>query len=253
MAGAIGGSADKDIAHRDVTPNNFGHSVGRGYLFDFSAGKVLCPLLFQPCLCYQDISAAQAVTPCHPWKAVWPTCILFSQACKFCKVTPAVPSQYCVGMHGVLQLCFCAQDMASNGWQRPRSANSLSSITGTVLWAPLAVLEGEQHSESSMLEGLFISSLSISCNGKLAGRHAMRPSQLKLCARLRRGQLTRLELDELPNIAPHLKPLILPLHDLFYPKALPQGFPLKARTYNTEVTRHMVQALCKSVSFGLDV
>ena len=156
-------------------------------------------------------------------------------------------------MHGVLQLCFCAQDMASNGWQRPRSANSLSSITGTVLWAPLAVLEGEQHSESSMLEGLFISSLSISCNGKLAGRHAMRPSQLKLCARLRRGQLTRPELDELPNIAPHLKPLILPLHDLFYPKALPQGFPLKARTYNTEVTTHMVQALCKSVSFGLVV
>lgn len=183
VASAIGGSAEKDIAHRDVTPINFGHSVGRGYLFDFSAGK----------------------------------------------------------------------DMASNGWRRPRSANSLSSITGTVLWAPLAVLEGEQHSESSMLEGLFISSLSISCNGKLAGRHAMRPSQLKHCARLRRGQLTRLELDEFPNIEPHLKPLILPLHDLFYPKALPQGFPLKARTYNTEVTTQMVQELCKSVSPDLVV
>ncbi|DBB03124.1 TPA: hypothetical protein ACH3X1_013355 [Trebouxia sp. C0004] len=175
VASAIGGSAEKDIAHRDVTPNNFGHSMGRGYLFDFSAGK----------------------------------------------------------------------DMASNGWRRPRSVNSLSGIIGTVLWAPLAVLEGEQHSESNMLEGLFISSLSISCNGKLAGRHAMRPSQLKHCARLRRGQLTRLELDEFPNIAPHLKPLILPLHDLFYPKALPQGFPLKARTYNTEVTTQMVQELCK--------
>ena len=158
----------------------------------------------------------------------------------------------CMHVRSVASM-FCVQDMASNGWQRPRSANSLSSITGTILWAPLAVLEGEQHSESSMLEGLFISSLSISCSGKLAGRHAMRPSQLKLCARLRRGQLTRLELDELPNIAPHLKPLILPLHDLFYPKALPQGFPLKARTYNTKVTTQMVQELCKSVSHDLVV
>ena len=49
-----------------------------------------------------------------------------------------------------------------------------------------------------MLEGLFISSLSISCNDKLAGRQAMRPSQLNVCASLRRGQLTKPELEELP-------------------------------------------------------
>ncbi len=156
-------------------------------------------------------------------------------------------------MYGILQRASPSQDMTSNGWKRPRSASSLSSITGTVLWAPLSVLEGGQHSESSMLEGLFISSLSISCSEKLAGRHAMRPTQLKNCALLRRGQLTKPELDELPNIAPNLKPLILLLHDLFYPMALPQGFPLKARTYNSEVTAQMVQELCKTVSLDLIV
>ena len=41
VASAIGGSAFRDIAHRDVTPNNFGHSGGRGFLYDFSASKVL--------------------------------------------------------------------------------------------------------------------------------------------------------------------------------------------------------------------
>lgn len=143
--------------------------------------------------------------------------------------------------------------MAHNGWKRPRSASSLSSITGTVLWAPLSVLEGEQHSESSMLEGLFISSLSISCNDKLAGRQAMRPSQLNICASLRRGQLTKPELEELPNIARDLKPLILPLHELFYPKAPEQDFPFKARLYNTQVTTQMVQELCKSVNRNLVV
>ncbi len=118
---------------------------------------------------------------------------------------------------------------------------------------PLSVLEGEQHSESSMLEGLFISSLIISCNDKLAGRQAMRPSQLNFCASLRRGQLTKPELEELPNTAQDLKPLILPLHELFYPKAPEQGFPSKARLYNTQVTTEMVQLLCKSVNRNLVV
>ena len=40
VASGIGNAAKKDIAHRDVTPNNFGHWEGRGYLFDFSAAKV---------------------------------------------------------------------------------------------------------------------------------------------------------------------------------------------------------------------
>ena len=40
IATAIEGSAKADIAHRDLTPNNFGHIEGRGLLYDFSAGKV---------------------------------------------------------------------------------------------------------------------------------------------------------------------------------------------------------------------
>ena len=40
IASAIGNAAKMDIAHRDITPNNFGHWQGRGFLFDFSAAKV---------------------------------------------------------------------------------------------------------------------------------------------------------------------------------------------------------------------
>ena len=40
IAGGIGNAAKEDIAHRDVTPNNFGHWQGRGYLYDFSVAKV---------------------------------------------------------------------------------------------------------------------------------------------------------------------------------------------------------------------
>ena len=47
------------------------------------------------------------------------------------------------------------QDMAGM-WDRPRSAGTPNGITGTVLWAPLSVLEGGQHSISSMLEGLLV-------------------------------------------------------------------------------------------------
>lgn len=41
VASGIGIAAEKDIAHRDVTPNNFGHWNGRGYLYDFSVAKVV--------------------------------------------------------------------------------------------------------------------------------------------------------------------------------------------------------------------
>lgn len=40
VAGGIANAAMKDIAHRDITPNNFGRLEGRGYLYDFSAAKV---------------------------------------------------------------------------------------------------------------------------------------------------------------------------------------------------------------------
>ncbi|KAL0027226.1 hypothetical protein WJX77_004942 [Trebouxia sp. C0004] len=42
VAGGIANAANRDIAHRDITPNNFGQLEGRGYLFNFSAAKALC-------------------------------------------------------------------------------------------------------------------------------------------------------------------------------------------------------------------
>ena len=134
------------------------------------------------------------------------------------------------------------QDMAGD-WERPGSANSLTGITSTVLWAPLSVLEGAQHSVSSMLEGLFISALSISCNGKLDLRHAMQPDHLVHCAILRRGHLTTPTLLELSHIASHLQPLIMGLHNLFYP--LDKSPNPKFRGYNTQVPGASVQDVCR--------
>ena len=140
------------------------------------------------------------------------------------------------------------QDMAGN-WDRPRSADNLNGITGTVLWAPLSVLEGEQHSVSSMLEGLFISALSLSCNGKLDLRHDMNPEHLRRCAFLRRGHLTTPVLFELPRIESHLKPLIFGLHNLFYPPCNKEG--IKSRVYNTQFTVELVQGVCEKVCGAL--
>lgn len=40
VAGGIANAAKRDVAHRDITPNNFGQLGGRGYLYDFSVAKV---------------------------------------------------------------------------------------------------------------------------------------------------------------------------------------------------------------------
>ena len=45
----------------------------------------------------------------------------------------------------------------------------------------------------------------------------------------------------------------MPLHDLFYPRSLPQGFPVKTQDYNTMVTTQMVQDVCSSVHLDLIV
>ena len=138
---------------------------------------------------------------------------------------------------------FLMQDMAGN-WNRPRSASSLIGITGTILWAALSVLEGEQHSLSSMLEGLFISALSISCNGKLHLRHAMSCQSCLFVPNLRRGHLTSPKLAELLNVATNLQPLIIGLHNLFYPLNRPND---SFRVYNTEVTLECVQGVSRQV------
>ena len=73
VACGIAYAAKRDIAHRDIIPNNFGHLEGRGYLYDFSAAKVsgTATLMFvaQDVTCKavsarQDQALAFAVTYC---------------------------------------------------------------------------------------------------------------------------------------------------------------------------------------------
>ena len=79
-------------------------------------------------------------------------------------------------------------------------------------------------------------------------RHAMKPDQLDSCATLRRGHLTSPKLPELPHVATHLQPLIIALHNLFYPRNNPTD---KFRAYSTEVTLESVQDVCRQVNNNL--
>lgn len=67
IASGIGNAAKKDIAHRDITPNNFGHLEGRGYLFDFSAAKVTLNCLHA---CQMSEEPRQSGHSCagHDWQ-----------------------------------------------------------------------------------------------------------------------------------------------------------------------------------------
>ena len=130
----------------------------------------------------------------------------------------------------------CLDDLPSPTGQ-PRA------ITGTLLYAPLSVLEGGPHTESSMLEGLFLSMLHIGCNGKLSHRNVYSSLSLSACANLRRGHLVRPALAEEPVVAPHLWPLVQRLHSLFYPFHV----DLHMRSYRTDVRAADVQAACLAV------
>ena len=140
------------------------------------------------------------------------------------------------------------QKMAGNwDWPtRPVRPGTVSDFSGTLVWAPLSVLQGSEHSVSSMLEGLFISVLSISCNGRLYARDEMNPDRLHDSAFKRRGHLTSTILYERHTIQEHLKPLIQALHNLFYPVQDAEG-----RGYNTQVTVKQVQGVCVQVCGAL--
>ena len=129
-------------------------------------------------------------------------------------------------------------DEPSSNKQSPRAR--LMAITGTPRYAALSVLEGSEHTVSSMLEGLFISTLDTSCNFRLAGRQQM--TSVKWTAVLRRGTLLADTLLESAAIAPELKPFIEALHQLFYP--LPAD-DAKVRGYRTDVTAEDVRAVCR--------
>lgn len=99
-----------------------------------------------------------------------------------------------------------------------------------------------------MLEGLFISALSISCNGKLHSLHAMKPDQLARGANLRHGHLSSPKLAGVPNVATHLQPLIIGWHNLLYPLNTSTD---NSGAYGTEVTLESVQDVCRQVCSNL--
>lgn len=142
---------------------------------------------------------------------------------------PRLKTSMCCGVHA-FQLpfqasAFVVQTMAGS-WDRPAKPvrpGTVIGFTGTLLWAPLSVLQGNEHSVSSMLEGLFISVLSISCNGRLYAWDNMNPDRLHDCAFKRRGHLTSPILYEQDTIQEHLKPFIEALHNLFYPMQNDEG------------------------------
>jgi len=123
----------------------------------------------------------------------------------------------------------------------------LANITGTPLWAPLSVLEGSAHTVSSMLEGLFISILSISCEEKIDGYKLARSMTPSDWATFRRGAMTRRVLAEVTKclICPQLLQFVCGLQDLFYPL---RDLQSNLRGYRKDVTGEEVRAVCKSFS-----
>eukprot|EP00243_Klebsormidium_subtile_P012048 TRINITY_DN7138_c1_g4_i1.p1 TRINITY_DN7138_c1_g4~~TRINITY_DN7138_c1_g4_i1.p1 ORF type:complete len:692 (-),score=78.26 TRINITY_DN7138_c1_g4_i1:155-2230(-) len=130
----------------------------------------------------------------------------------------------------------------------PSPTGSVQQITGTPLYAPLSTLCGDPHTESSMLEGLFISVLDRCSDGKLVGRADMDFTDLPRATRARRGSLTGARLGELEHIPVALRSFVQSLHDLFYPMSSESRV---LRTYCTNVTSSAVQDVCRRYNENL--
>lgn len=143
-------------------------------------------------------------------------------------------------------LCATSQYVEGHDWtigiaSDSPAANDVQKITGTLIAAPLCVLRGEPHCISSMLEGVFLSILSIACNGKISG-YQLATDDIKMWEILRAGALQRLQLVEETKIVDHLRPLVHSLHDLFYPMPVDGS---RSRGYRTTVTVAAFQAACQ--------
>jgi hypothetical protein len=100
----------------------------------------------------------------------------------------------------------------------PSLTGSPEAITGTMLYAPYSVLNGGPHTVSSQLEGLFISLLGVSCNGRIRGRDLANVGDRNSWIAHRLAQFSSVRGIFLHNaqIAPHLEPLVTRLHALFW-------------------------------------
>ena len=119
-------------------------------------------------------------------------------------------------------------------------SSSGAGLAGTIMYMGEAVLSGQPDTISTQLEGLFISLLSLSCDGKLAGRRLLSIMPVSVWALTRSGALRCMHLPEDPDIAPKLQPLVRRLHGLFYPMV--QG--CNQRIHNEAVQPSEFQSVC---------
>ena len=124
--------------------------------------------------------------------------------------------------------------------KRHSDGGAPNKITGTMLYSPLSVLDGGAHTVCSMLEGLYLSVLYISTDGK-AGIFRNPPHTIQRAKEQRLTQLL-LRQDDEHFMAESLRPLLLNLRDLFY-----QPGPGIIRGYNDQVTPDDVHNVCQQV------
>jgi len=156
-------------------------------------------------------------------------------------VTAITPELIAFSCHLLIAIaCMTLQVMGGEAPDSPSGA--LEAITGTMMFAPYAVLCGECHTVSSCLEGLFISIVSISCDGRMHGQSNSGRQDRIVWQGIRLAQFGLPQMrDEARNMAPHLWPLVTRLHDLFWSVA-----NRRQRIHQTNVTPEMVQAVCQA-------
>ena len=136
----------------------------------------------------------------------------------------------------------CVQEMhTKDDWTKRHSdGGAPNKITGTMLYSPLSVLDGEAHTVCSMLEGLYLSVLFISTDGKAA--NFRKPPRTIESAKQQRLTHLLLRQDDEHLMHETLRPLLLNLRDLFY-----QPGSALTRTYNQDVTPDDVHNVCQKV------
>ena len=140
------------------------------------------------------------------------------------------------------------QEMSKDDWTQKRQSDggAPNNITGTMLYSPLSVLDGGIHTVCSMLEGLYLSVLHISTDGK-AANFRNPPPTIQRAKEQRLTQLLQRQDDE-QFMADMLRPLLLNLRDLFY-----QPVPDTMRSYNVQVTPDDVRKVCKEFAPAIEV
>ena len=140
------------------------------------------------------------------------------------------------------------QEMSKDDWTKKRHSDggAPNLITGTMLYSPLSVLDGGAHTVCSMLEGLYLSVLYISTDGK-AGNFRILPRTIERAKEQRLTQLLERQDDE-RFMAEELRPLLLNLRDLFYQPG--SGI---IRGYNVQVTPDDVREVCKEFVSTIDI